>query len=266
MIKIERAHYDMWFGMYYDREEFRHFDDDPDSVPDWSFVSSSDISDPTMNHAKEINTKDPERVITEATERFLAIERKPSFYITPNCSPSDLEERLSSKGFRISSIDAWMFFARQGSFRSVPQMGLWVVKSRDEMGIFGEIYRKAFSSGQGPYSFPPEYANAVVNSIGRQRRGVEVTHYVAHLNYTPAGILSLIRSRDIYGIYNVGTAPEFQRRGIGTALTLTAIKKASDSGAQTIFLQTEAASKNEIFYKKLGFETKFYGTFMVKEE
>ena len=75
------------------------------------------------------------------------------------------------------------------------------------------------------------------------------------LDGEPVGCCTLFLGTQIAGLYNIGTAPHVQRRGIGTALTAVPMRYAAErgyevNGAETvrmIDIEDEMSKKSEEF-------------------
>jgi GNAT superfamily N-acetyltransferase len=104
------------------------------------------------------------------------------------------------------------------------------------------------------------WAPRVIESVSLPLSG-----YVWEVNGKLVGNVSLIPYNRIgerhYLIANVATLPEYRRQGIAQHLTESAIKKAIDQQATTIWLQVREDNPGAIdLYKKLGFEVKYTNT------
>jgi len=256
-MKCEDAHYNMLRGMYFDGEK---------DIGDAKIVWSNAIDDSIWNYATRIDTQNSLEIIKRASSFLLTKNRNPTFYLTPACRPSSFSKILESQGFVNEYSDAWMFFKGSSKDIEIPSgIDIGMVKNLGDMDLFCDIYNGAYSSGSGQYSFPEEYGLAVLASFKNQTGGVIAEHYLAYVDGPcPVGILSLISKDSLFGIYNIGTLPSFEGIGIGSALTLFAVKRAIEMDASEIFLQTEKDSPNEGFYGRRGFETKFLSMCYVK--
>jgi ribosomal protein S18 acetylase RimI-like enzyme len=89
--------------------------------------------------------------------------------------------------------------------------------------------------------------------------------YLGYFEGKPAGISALLSLGKIGGIFNVGTLKEYRRRGIGTALTVYALKNSIFEGNDLHTLQTAKGGEAERLYKKIGFEIDHTISFFTKD-
>lgn len=79
--------------------------------------------------------------------------------------------------------------------------------------------------------------------------------FIADLDGRPAAIAMTIVSHGVAGIYWVGTSDDARGRGLGWAVTATAVNAGFDMGAEIASLQ--ASPMGESLYRRMGFETIF---------
>lgn len=89
--------------------------------------------------------------------------------------------------------------------------------------------------------------------------------YLANYLGKPVGTCALFSSGKIGGIFNVGTLPEYRKMGIGTALTLQALRDSADSGNKVHTLQAETGGNAQRLYEKVGFEVDHLTRFFAKQ-
>ena len=76
-------------------------------------------------------------------------------------------------------------------------------------------------------------------------------HYVGILDGEPVAAASLFLDAGVAGLYNVAVEPRVRRLGIGSAVTLAALRAARDEGATMAVLQSSGAGLR--LYARLGF-------------
>ncbi len=102
-----------------------------------------------------------------------------------------------------------------------------------------------------PESARPYYQAFLVNSLSEPQPVFQ--HFLARWQGEPCAISTLLCARLGAGIYHVATLPAFRGRGLGQALTLTAMQTAQQAGyRQAILFATSAGYP---LYVHMGFET-----------
>jgi GNAT superfamily N-acetyltransferase len=101
--------------------------------------------------------------------------------------------------------------------------------------------------------FPPEVFSFYENHERLWSDGVAA--FLAHADGEPAAIAMTIVNHGVAGIYWVGCTREARGRGLGRALTATAVNAGFDLGAEIASLQASPMGKP--VYLKMGFETIF---------
>ena len=79
-----------------------------------------------------------------------------------------------------------------------------------------------------------------------------VRHYLGRQQGQPVAAACLFLGAGVAGLYWVATLPEVRRQGLGTALTLAALRAARDEGYQVAILH--AAPLGLPLYRRLGFQ------------
>ena len=81
--------------------------------------------------------------------------------------------------------------------------------------------------------------------------GFPLHHFLGRLAGAPVATATLLPAGGIGGIYDVSVVPEARRRGIGTAMTLAALREAARLGYEIAFLQPSAMGRP--LYERIGF-------------
>jgi GNAT superfamily N-acetyltransferase len=82
-----------------------------------------------------------------------------------------------------------------------------------------------------------------------------IRYYVGRVRGQAVAISLLLLCEGLAGIYNVATIPQMRQRGIGTAMTLAAVRDARDLGYHIAVLQ--ASDMGVSIYRTLGFQDHF---------
>jgi len=174
-----------------------------------------------------------------------------SFYTDPDAKPEDLGNRLGSIGLRHSHDRPGMAADLQlADLTKTAPEGLRITKVSDlaELMTYMTVLTEAF---EFPLAIEqPRYELEAALGVGPQLKRM---HLLGVLNGMPVATATLFLGSDVAGIYNVGTLHRSRRRGIGTAMTLAAMRTAKAAGYRTAILQSSSDALP--MYEKLGFET-----------
>jgi GNAT superfamily N-acetyltransferase len=100
------------------------------------------------------------------------------------------------------------------------------------------------------FNFPKPLVMPLSNLIRKQDQNIE--SYVGYMDDTPVATGTVFYSNGAAGIYNVGTLPEFQGKGIGVEMMTTLLLKAKLDDMKTAILHSTPAGQR--IYEKLGFQ------------
>lgn len=232
----------------------------------------SKIKDSYWNYATKININEEylEELIKKIIDFYKTKNRQPAIYFTPFTKTRNLPELIGKFGFKPKYKDAWMFYeSAEPKFEMPENFTIKPVETEEEMKIFVDIFRQSYGgvAPDEPYgALPKEYGECIFKSFSKSQKDKKIIHYLGILGDKPVGIATLIYSGEFGCIFNVGTIPNYRKKGIGKALTLNAVADSIKNGAKIVFLQTEQGSFNEKYYTKLGFSTKFIGEGFVLEK
>lgn len=260
---MEDFHFNSQQGMYFSKLEEKN---------GYLLVASEIVEDNYWNYAARINRALPD-IWPEIEEYFTKRDRRPSIYLTPTSSLTNIGATLQDLKLSIDYTDAWMVLTDAPRIASPesPDYQLITLDKTDsqQTEAFVNTFRQAYSSGDpnDPYGDLPEYyADALSKSFQRSSSAYLAEHFLALVNGQAAGVSTLIRRNNMAAIYNVGTIQAYRNKGVGTLLTLGPIKKYfGKNGVSTIFLNTEKDSGVEKWYTKLGFTTQFTGSCFSKD-
>jgi GNAT superfamily N-acetyltransferase len=82
-----------------------------------------------------------------------------------------------------------------------------------------------------------------------------VAHYSLNRVKYPAGCCLLFEKAESFGLYCLGTAHDFRRKGVARELISNAVKMAKNNDYNSMIVQTLTKEGYEEFYKRLGFRT-----------
>lgn len=168
--------------------------------------------------------------------------------VDPLTQPPDLAARLTAQGLRLWHQSPYMLIDLQqlADFPMLPGLSIRLVE--DEAGLQQTGVIAAASFG-----FSIEDNRAFLRHIfslsPAQREPLHF--YLATLNGQPVATAILYLAGGVANIHRVATLPEFRRRGLGAAVTLTALRAAYQVGYRVGSLQSSAVAYN--LYRNLGF-------------
>ena len=84
-------------------------------------------------------------------------------------------------------------------------------------------------------------------------QSTHVRHYLGWIDNTPVATATLVLSGKVAGVWNVGTLPDYRRRGIAASLMRHILTEARSLGYQSSMLL--ASSDGLPMYARLGYET-----------
>ena len=173
------------------------------------------------------------------------------WWVGPYSRPSDLGERLLAHGAERLEHDlpAMAVDLHRLNDSACAPDGLEIEHVTDAKGLCRFIC--AFAGGTGS---PDDMSAAFLRinagaGYGRERGW---RHYVAVLAGEPVATASLHLSEGVAGINAVGTAPKARRMGIGTAVTLAALRYARGQGYRIAALKSSDMAYG--MYRRIGFE------------
>jgi GNAT superfamily N-acetyltransferase len=194
-----------------------------------------------------------DRIIAFAQEN----ERVPAVYIDPTVKPNNFGELIAKRGFKLSGDEIWMFLnpTRFSTIEQPKDLHIKRVLTDEDMKVFIDIFDLSYGMGEDG----KVYGESLFDAFKSGTKDVEIFHYLGMSNGIPASIASVYISSDVAGIYNVGTIPDFRKKGFGAALSRVAIAEALKHNVRKLLLQTELDSEPERLYSKIGFDQAFSG-------
>jgi len=174
-----------------------------------------------------------------------------SAWVPPDARPGDLVARLEGRGFLLDphegSVPAMAMDLRDAPRPvAMPGVSIIPVTTSDQLDQAARVMVEAFGAPPELAStFATLFAPAALTPDGVSR------FFIALLEGKPAATAMGSVSDGALAIYNVGTVPEAQRRGLGRAVTLATMLDGVERGARAAVLETSEAGYG--VYAKLGF-------------
>lgn len=192
---------------------------------------------------------DLDQHIVRAVAPFAA-RSLPMFWMTgPSTQPNDLGQHLLATGFNdpgeLVGMAAELTTLRED--RPAPP-DLVIERVRDTPML--HRWARAFTAGFGYPSDVGHYFLTAFSGLGLEVQS-PLAHYLGLVAGEPVATASAFLGAGVVGIYGVTTVPAWQRKGIGTAMTLAALRDAQVFGYRFGILHAEPAGLS--LYRRLGF-------------
>jgi GNAT superfamily N-acetyltransferase len=209
-----------------------------------------DIPSFRLNHAADIEvTKERFDSLLRAVTDYFLSKGVPtfSFRVSPLTRPKSFVNLLNDHGFGMQDEDSVMVF--RGELPGEGRDNAVDIREIEEgdIDVFSRVSVMA-------YEMPSEWKEGF-DTLFRHRMRAGGRHYLAHVDGVPVGTCALISSMKTGGIFSVGTLERYRRKGVGTAMTLRAVRDSIDEGNTLHTLQAEKGGYAEQIYRKMGFET-----------
>ena len=222
---------------------------------DLVLTSSQAFPAPDTNHACLLRAtpRSADELIGEVKDYFQSRGLPVAVYVSPVCTPHDLETRLKRSGFEsMKEEEAWLVLNDLPDFDlPTPHPGVSVrVITEDKAMPFAQIFLAAFG---WPMSVAPAMAHLLRPSITLPN----VNHYLASCEHQPVGTCSLLRHGTFGVLGSVGVLQDHRRSGAATNLVVEALHQAQEDGIETVMLQTVAGTPLERLLRISGFTTAF---------
>jgi ribosomal protein S18 acetylase RimI-like enzyme len=196
-----------------------------------------------------------ERTIDATLTLLMARQVPMAWVVSPSTRPPDLGRRLQAYGWTLDDAAPGMAvdLLTLDEPLSAPS-GLAIECVDDEEAL--KHWMRTVVTG----SDLPERVLTLLLEVSAQHgfpRHASVRYYLGWLNGEPVATSLLFLGGGVAGIYNVATFPHARRQGVGTAVTLAALREARAMGYRIGTLQSTPMGLN--VYRRLGFQA--YGTF-----
>lgn len=197
-----------------------------------------------------------EPLIDRVIDYFQARTLSTTIFVSPACTPPDLPERLSRRGFvKNEAEEAWLIWPNLGQTVVPPLEPTIKVKaiSRADVPLFIETMMLAFEM---PAEFAPFLVQLTEPSVGLPG----IYHYLALVDDQPVGTCSLI-CYEGYGIIGgAGVIPAYRGSRAARGMTICVGREAQTQQIETLLLQTASAAPLERFLRIAGFKKIFTRT------
>jgi hypothetical protein len=188
--------------------------------------------------------------IAASLDRLRAHGAPGSWHVGPSMQPADLGQRLVTQGFTYAGDEPGMAIDLRALREDLPPPeDVRIERVRDPGGVAtwaATLAANEFGEGERE----SQWIGAMYQRIGLGD-DVPWRHYVALRDDTPVATTTLFLGAGAAGIYFVSTPPQLRRQGIGAAITLAALRAASELGFRVGVLGASALGYP--LYRRLGF-------------
>jgi hypothetical protein len=194
-----------------------------------------------------------EALIERIIHYFKAKALPVTIFISPACTPADLVERLSRRGFeKDEGEEAWLIWPHLSQTVIPPLRPRVKVRrvSLEDVSAFVEATILAFEI---PAELKPLMIQLTESSVNLPG----IYHFLALIDDQPVGTCSLMCYKNVGVVGGVGVIPASRRSGAVTNLMLTAGREAQVRQIETLVLQTASAMPLERLLRLSGFKKLF---------
>jgi len=195
----------------------------------------------------DLRPQDANEVIIASRELMRDKGVAGSWHVGPSMRPDDLGPRLEAHGFE-GGPEPGMAADLEALIEPAAIDGWHVdrVTTKPQLDAYEHVLSLGF--GEGPRE--ARWVCAMYDRIGLAG-DTDWGHYVGSLAGTPVATASIFLGAGVAGLYFVSTAPAFRRRGLGMAISYTALAGARDLGFRAGVLGS--SPMGHAVYRRLGF-------------
>jgi RimJ/RimL family protein N-acetyltransferase len=217
--------------------------------PDVIVVRSSLHSD-TFNQviAARFNEKNVSQRVSHILELFRAKQLPFTWWVSERDTPNFLEKELIAQGLSYKEDDVCMYlFLDQKKFsRTIPELTMQRVFEQKTLQDFATVMTSI-----GSYDGIYEQLFSKIPQV-LYGEGSPYEMYVGFIDDMPVVTGTLVSHANVAGIYYVITHPSHRKKGYGTEMMLSLLKRAQEKGYHVSTLQ--ASSSGRSLYQRLGFQ------------
>ena len=198
----------------------------------------------------------PEKIdglIDEVVAYFKERELPTTIMVSPACTPTDLPQRLLKRGFvRQEPDECWLMMEHVQKAR-VPKIDSRInvkLVEKEDLRMFAETMVAA-------YEMTPEWVPMLEYALAPSIGLPNINNYLAFLDEKPVATVTTMHYKDYVVVGSGGVLPQHRGTNLLYNLSVSALSKARDKGADTILAQTTVGPKFERFLRICGLKQAF---------
>ncbi len=198
------------------------------------------------------NESDASANIEQIVSKIKKLNLSVSWYVTPQSRPANLQNLLKDHGFTYQ--EDWKSMAID--LKTIPEkfnipegMAIKEVLNLEELKTWTDVLVNSFEFPKIVGSYKKYFINAGIQNLNFK-------YYLGLFNGNPAASAVLFNGERAAGLFYIGTAPEFRRKGIAQAMVYHILNEAKNKGYNISILQ--ASEMGHQLYKKIGFKEYYY--------
>ncbi|MFK4087469.1 GNAT family N-acetyltransferase [Kribbella sp. NPDC020789] len=168
-----------------------------------------------------------------------------TWHVGPTLHSPELVDHLTAAGFAYDGGEPGMAVRLDDLRTPAVVPGLALERITDDAGL--AVWARTLGRGFGEGEKEANWVASVYRTLGYADPW---RHYLATLDDVPVGTITVYLAASVAGVYFVMTVPEARRRGIGAALTHTAL-----THADTEYAVLGSSTAGRSVYESLGFQT-----------
>jgi ribosomal protein S18 acetylase RimI-like enzyme len=170
------------------------------------------------------------------------------WWLSPHSTPEDPGPELEANGWKLDESMPWMAARIDQVRRPETPGGLTIERVTDQSGQAKFV--QAMTAGFGMNAVERHAMNSLAAPVG-YGPDARWVRWVGSIEGRVVASSGLMLGGGVAGIYNVATAPDVRRRGIGAALTAAAVAEGRERGCEVAVLG--ASELGYGVYERMGF-------------
>ena len=212
-------------------------------------IKCTNIQDDTFNMVIDASftSENANQKIDEIVKLFQEKQLPFSWWVGPTDSPSDLKQRLTSKGFIPKENDYGMYLNLENYTPNISKkLKIKQVSNATELKEFDNVHVHSFGN--------PKAFDVIFNKIPSSAYQGKSPYrfYTGYINKKAVTTGVLIFHANVVGIYYIVTLPEERRKGYATEMMNHLLTIAKEENQKIAVLQASESGKK--VYKKMDFK------------